>query len=50
MKSGTKRQRYNNKLKLWVVSEWKGGRWNVISKQKEKAEGINISTKPQFKG
>ena len=50
MENGTKRQRFNSKLKLWVISEYQDGNWNVISKQKEKAECINVSSKPQFRG
>ena len=50
MKNGTKRQRYNSKLKVWVISEYQDGNWNVISMQKQQSEGVNVSTKPQFRG
>ena len=50
MKDGTKRQRYNSKKNNWVISEWRHGRWNVITQRDEKKPGVNISKKPQFRG
>lgn len=45
-----KRQRYNTKIKKWVVSEWENGNWKVLSQQDEKEPGVNVSKKPQFRG
>lgn len=47
---GRLRQRWNPRTKRWNIHEWRNGRWSIIEKRPEKTEGVQVNTKPVWRG
>lgn len=45
-----KRQRFSQGKQKWLLQEKRNGFWYTLKESDTKFEGINVTTKPQFRG